>query len=35
VLARKHRTRLADAGAVVRQLAEAGTGVVGTVCNAF
>jgi receptor protein-tyrosine kinase len=35
VLARKHRTRLADAGAIARQLGEAGTSVVGTVCSAF
>jgi chain length determinant protein tyrosine kinase EpsG len=35
VLARKHHTRLADAGAVVRRFADAGTSVVGTVCNAF
>jgi chain length determinant protein tyrosine kinase EpsG len=35
VLARKHRTSLADAGAVVRQLADAGASVIGTVCNAF
>jgi len=35
VLARKHRTSLADAAAVVRQLGDAGTSVVGTVCNAF
>lgn len=35
VLARKHRTRLADAAAVVRELGDAGTRVVGTVCNAF
>jgi chain length determinant protein tyrosine kinase EpsG len=35
VLARKHRTSLADAAAVVRQLGDAGASVVGTVCNAF
>ena len=35
VIARKHRTSLADAGAVVRQLGDAGTCVVGAVCNAF
>jgi chain length determinant protein tyrosine kinase EpsG len=35
VLARQHRTSLADAGAVVRQLGDAGACVVGAVCNAF
>jgi len=35
VLARKHRTSLAGAAAVARQLGDAGASVVGTVCNAF
>jgi len=35
VLARRHRTRLADAAAVIRDLGATGTQVVGTVCNAF
>ncbi|HEU4643990.1 MAG TPA: polysaccharide biosynthesis tyrosine autokinase [Burkholderiales bacterium] len=35
VIARQHRTSLADAGAVVRQLGDAGACVVGAVCNAF
>jgi protein-tyrosine kinase len=35
VLARRHRTRLADASAVVRELGDTGARVLGTVCNAF
>jgi protein-tyrosine kinase len=35
VLARRHHTRLGDAGAVVRELGDTGARVLGTVCNAF
>lgn len=35
VLSRKDRTRLADTGALVRELSDTGTHIVGTVFNAF